>query len=306
MKVKSLCSLLIAVSAILIATEAVTVKLCYAEGWNYLPLMMCRFGLGLIILAVIALIIKKPLFLAKKDLLFGMGVAFLQILASSLLYIAFGLLPAATAILLFYCYPVLTAIASYFFDKENLTVITVVSLFCVVGGVAVFSGSVWDSINVFGLIVALACACVNSIYLVMIARLMRKGLEPLTFTIYIFFIGFLLFLIITLISGQMVLPNTSISWFYVVFLALVPTSMAMLLFNFGVDKTGATLAAIIYGLEVPATAFFAFLVFGDTWNIWQFLGAALIIFAVMLPNIIKNKQVMLEQPLKIAENIDKK
>ena len=54
MKVKSLGSLLIAVSAILIATEAVTVKLCYAEGWNYLPLMMCRFGLGLIILAVIA------------------------------------------------------------------------------------------------------------------------------------------------------------------------------------------------------------------------------------------------------------
>ena len=289
MNTKSLGAILVTISAIFVSAESVTVKLCYSANWNYFSLMTFRFLFGFMIMSSLALFMKKRLLLTKENLKFGTILALLHVSISSLLYIAFDLLPAATAILFFYCYPVFTAIVAYFLEKERLSFVTLISLVLVIGGVVVFSGSVWGDINVLGVTVALICAVLNSIFFVLLARFLRKGADPITFTNYTFMTGFVIFSVISLSSGNLVLPSQAISWAYMLFLALAPTCVAILLFNMGVKRTGATLGAIIYGLEVPVSALYAFLIFGDTWQPLQILGAVMIISAVLLPNIWQNQ-----------------
>jgi len=82
----------------------------------------------------------------------------------------------------------------------------------------------------------------------------------------------------------------SIFWTYGFVLALFGTIIPPILFNIGFPKAGLGLGSIISSLELPVSVTMAFMLLGEKVILIQWLGIALILFAIVLMNLPSKNQ----------------
>ncbi|MGA9211197.1 EamA family transporter [Kaistella sp.] len=83
--------------------------------------------------------------------------------------------------------------------------------------------------------------------------------------------------------------NYSIFYTYGFILALFGTIIPPTLFNLGFPKTGLGLGSIVSSLELPVSVTMAFIVLGEKVILIQWMGIALILFAIVLMNLPSKK-----------------
>ncbi|WP_294315053.1 DMT family transporter [uncultured Chryseobacterium sp.] len=79
--------------------------------------------------------------------------------------------------------------------------------------------------------------------------------------------------------------NYSILWTYGLVLSLFGTIIPPILFNIGFPNAGLGLGSIVSSLELPVSVTMAFLLLGEKVILIQWIGIALILFAIVLMNI---------------------
>src|SRR5690606_12443343 len=94
--------------------------------------------------------------------------------------------------------------------------------------------------------------------------------------------GGLVLLPFAALSGGLAVPATPLGWWWLAFLALVPTALAYALYFTGLPAAGATPAALAALLEPLAAALLAIAVLDERLALWGWLGAALLVLAVVL------------------------
>ncbi len=77
----------------------------------------------------------------------------------------------------------------------------------------------------------------------------------------------------------------SILWKYGLILALFGTIIPPVLFNIGFPKAGLGLGSIVSSLELPVSVTMAFLLLGEKVEAVQWIGIAMILFAIVLMNL---------------------
>lgn len=82
----------------------------------------------------------------------------------------------------------------------------------------------------------------------------------------------------------------SILWKYGFVLALFGTIIPPILFNIGFPKAGLGLGSIVSSLELPVSVAMAFVLLGEKVIFIQWLGIALILFAIVLMNLPSQKE----------------
>ncbi|MBC8076377.1 MAG: EamA family transporter, partial [Chloroflexales bacterium] len=73
-----------------------------------------------------------------------------------------------------------------------------------------------------------------------------------------------------------------VGWMMLVYLGLVPTALAYVLFLRGMRTTSATVASIVTLLEPLTSTALAWLIFGERFGPLGFVGAALLLGAIGL------------------------
>jgi drug/metabolite transporter (DMT)-like permease len=87
----------------------------------------------------------------------------------------------------------------------------------------------------------------------------------------------------------------SILWKYGFVLALFGTIIPPILFNIGFPNAGLGLGSIISSLELPVSVTMAFILLGEKVIFIQWVGIALILFAIVLMNLPSKKQAVVEE-----------
>jgi drug/metabolite transporter (DMT)-like permease len=82
----------------------------------------------------------------------------------------------------------------------------------------------------------------------------------------------------------------SILWKYGFILALFGTIVPPILFNIGFPNAGLGLGSIVSSLELPVSVTMAFVLLGEKVNAIQWVGIALILFAIVLMNLPSKKE----------------
>lgn len=82
----------------------------------------------------------------------------------------------------------------------------------------------------------------------------------------------------------------SIFWKYGLFLSLFGTVLPPILFNLGFPRTGLGLGSIISSLELPVSVLMAFILLNEQVLAIQWLGIAIILFAIVLMNLGKKRK----------------
>ncbi|MEH1941326.1 MAG: EamA family transporter [Nostoc sp.] len=221
----------------------------------------------------------------KQILLLSIVSGCFLFLSQVLIYIAIAQVTTGMAIALFFVYPMVSGLLSWFLfrDRPGIFRIGAIAAICcgellVLGG----SPSIATSNTSMGSSTAILAGVAFAAYIIL-TRYCASKLHPVTFTL----INFATMLLLSFICLMLPLPS---SWNLVVdpskmlelvlsaFILGVLTLAGYLLNNVGISKLGASRSAIVGGSIPVLTVIFAGLIIQENLDIVQILGVLLVTF----------------------------
>ncbi|MEH2418240.1 EamA family transporter, partial [Nostoc sp.] len=222
---------------------------------------------------------------SKQILLLSIVSGGFLFLSQVLIYIAIAQVTTGMAIALFFVYPMVTGLLSWFLFRDRPTIfrISAIAAICcgellVLGG----SGSIGMGNTSMGSSTAILSGVAFAAYIIL-TRVCASKMHPVTFTL----INFATMLVLSFICLMLPLPS---SWNLAVdpskmlelvlsaFILGVLTLAGYLLNNVGISKLGASRSALIGGTIPVLTVIFAGLIIQENLAIVQILGVLLVTF----------------------------
>ncbi|MFZ5633529.1 MAG: DMT family transporter [Bacillota bacterium] len=273
---------LVLFATICFSAEAIAAKIAYQGGATVMTTLTLRYILAAAIFWLLTVAGGHAFRLPGRQLLavtaLSLGTQTLTVLA---LFEAFRFIPAAMAILFLYFYPTVVTILALFFLKEPFTWRKGLALLLTFAGCAVILGQPVDTLNLRGVMLSLAAAVTNAVFLVGSARLLANIQTPV-YNAYVTTVVTLAVGSLALARGQLSLDFSIQALAAIAVLGIVSTVLAMAALLRGVKEIGASRAAIISTFEPAATALLAFLILGEGLTAWQMAGGIVVLAGVLM------------------------
>jgi drug/metabolite transporter (DMT)-like permease len=274
-------TMLIVISALSFGSISVLTVLTTSAGTHLLTAMAWRYILGTMFLGAvvqtqqIATIQKRRIL--QIMLIGGVGQALITYLSLH----ALEYIPVGPLAFLFYTYPAWVALVAAIRRTERLTPIRVSALVLALAGVTIMVGMPTERLNPVGVMLALASALLYSGYLPALEHL-QEGIPALLATFLLIAGAAISFVIVALVSSDLVVPTGIAVWSNILLLALVSTVIAFSALIKGLAVLGPVRTAIIATVEPFFTAVLGAVVLGSRLGTSTLIGGILIASAVLI------------------------
>jgi drug/metabolite transporter (DMT)-like permease len=268
--------ILVLISAIAFGTMATVAHHAHVSGLDVGTLMLLRFGIAAAVVAAIARV-RREAWPRGRTLawlvLMGAGLYFGQSLAFS----ALRSIPAATASLLLYLYPVFVTLLSVAFFGERLTWSKAGALGLALVGTALTIGPVAGG-DRLGVALAIGSAVLYALYIVVGSR-HGDPAAPMARTATVMIAGTASYAVLASVQG--LAPITPAAFGWAALLALISV-VAIGAFLIGLATISPVDASILSALEPIVTAIMAVVFLGQPLTPFQIAGGAIVLAAVMI------------------------
>jgi drug/metabolite transporter (DMT)-like permease len=261
-------------SALLFTAVNMMVKLMNQE-YNVWHIGFFRFFGGIIVLLTV--------FRPKTNLLRGNNTRLLitrgcvGAIGFTSLIAAIRILPVSTALIIFYSFPVFSAIASFIIFGERIGKAEIVFMIIVIIGVTVLLDFELTE-NLFGKVLALVGSVFAGITVTLIRSLRNKKNGPVI--IYLYYCATGAIVTFPMFAMNPILPSTSIEW--VMILGIVLSSvLAQLLMNQGFSYCRGWEGGVFLSSEVIFTAIMGIVFLGDPVS-WRFCTGGFLILGSVI------------------------
>ncbi len=259
-----------------------------------MQIVFFRAFFSAIILGAIILIKNKQFFKVKtRDIwLFAAAGVFSIVLFNFSYYKTMVLTSLSVAAVLLYTAPIFVCILSVILFREKITVNKITALIiaflgcCFVSGVFSHGQRITPTALVFGLLTGFG----YSLYTIFSQILLNKGYNSLTITFYTFLfaaLGSLPFINIGVTFNQVV--KMPLGLLVMVSMAVLNTVIPYLLYTSGLSGVPTTVAPIIATVEPVVATIISVAVYKEAFEIWHFIGIALVLLSVLVLNLRVNK-----------------
>lgn len=273
---------LVLFSTFCLSIEAVAAKLAYQGGATVMITLTLRYILAAVIFWTVIKLGHYAFRLPRRQLAavaaLSLGAQTLTVLA---LFESFRYIPSGMAILFLYLYPTLVAILSVFVLREPFTWRKGAALLLTFAGCAIILGQPLNGLDMRGVLLSLAAAFTNSVFLVGTTRLL-KDIDTTVYNAYVTTIVALATIIITIARGQVGFDFNLQALLAIIVLGIVSTVLAMAALLRGVKIIGASRTAIISTFEPAVTAVLGFLILGELLTGWQMAGGLVVLAGVFV------------------------
>jgi drug/metabolite transporter (DMT)-like permease len=276
-------SLLCLVSAACFGAMAVFAKLAYAAGVSPDALLLARFTLAAVILAVLLLVRPDLRRLPSgpvptRAVLTGLGLGAVgYALQASLYFAALRRMDASLLSLVFYSYPLLVTAAAVLLGRDRLTPGRTGALVAASGGtLLVLLGAGGLNADPLGVLFAFGAALTYTVY-ILVADPVVHRLPPVLLSMLVMAGAALTLGARAAVDGGVDLGFGARGWFWVGCVVAVSTVLAMLTFFAGLRRTGPSTAAILSTCEPVVTTALAALFLGESLSAVQLAGGALVL-----------------------------
>ena len=256
----------------------------YQEGVNTATVLAHRFGLAVILLALIMLIKRIDFRITRHEfkVLFSLGILFA---ASSITYYqSFHFMDAGIASTILFVYPVMVAVIMAAFFKERVTAMTVVAIVLSLVGIGLlYKGGTGASLSVMGIILCILSSLAYAIYIIVVNQSSIK-MSSFKVTFYAMLVCEITLILYSFTSPELYLHVLSSprAWSFAVWLSIVPTILSLVFMTVAVHHVGATPTAILGALEPLTAVTIGVVVFGEMLTARLVIGIVFILAAVML------------------------
>ena len=265
----------------------------YQEGISPDSVLFFRYLFAIPILALIMKFNHVDFKIKHQEIppLVLMGIMFA--LCSLTLFQSYHYMDAGIASTILFLYPIIVALIMTFIFKEKHSFITIICLLMATAGIALlYKGEGGSTLSLTGTLLVIISALTYAIYIVGVNRSRLKNMNTIKVTFYVLLFGWSLFAIRSLFEGGIQTPPADkwYLWGNLLALGLLPTAISLLTTTIAIQLIGSTPTAILGALE-PATAiFFGITVFNETLTIRETCGLALIIIAVCMVVVARDKR----------------
>lgn len=265
----------------------------YQEGMSPDSVLFFRYLFAIPILALMMKFTHVDFKITFREIppLAFMGIMFA--LCSLTLFQSYNYMDAGIASTILFLYPILVALIMTLIFKEKLSPVTIFCLLMATAGIGLlYKGEDGATLSLVGTILVIISALTYAIYIVGINRTRLKKMNTIKVTFYVLLFGWSLFAVRSMIDGGIQSPPAD-KWFLwgnLLALGLLPTAISLLTTTIAIQHIGSTPTAILGALE-PATAiFFGITVFNETLTFRETCGLVLIIVAVCIVVIARDKK----------------
>lgn len=274
-------SLFIFLSALMYATMPILGKLAFRVGLTPGGALLLRYLFSFILLTLLIRFIIHERVLTMSPIVIVQGTCLT--IGSLLYFYSLKYLTAGIATVIFYIYPVLVACLAIPVYKEKLGYKILGALLLAVAGVFLVSGLGMETqqISSTGVFLALgSCICYS--FYSLIGQKTVAQTNPLSITATM---SLAAIIILASFSNQDLVFLGALNWQQILVglaMAIANTLLAIWFFLKGVQKIGASRAALISTVEPPLCILLAFIILGETLTLWQLLGSLLVLAGMIL------------------------
>lgn len=273
-------SALVVLVAFAFTSSVILSRLAYDAGSDAVTVLALRYSVAAMLLYLYFLLRRQAPWLPRRLAFKAMAIGLL-VAAYAYGYLgAVQYIPVSLAVLIFYTYPLLTAVAARLFERETLGASKLVALAAGLIGVALavevsFAGLDWR-----GLALAVLGSVGLAATIILGQRTMREA-SSLAVVFHVNFVAALAYLAVGLLQGGFALPATSAGWHALLAMPLF-FSVGITGFFAAVSLVGGVKTATIMNVEPIFTVLGAVLVLGEHLAPLQLAGAALVVAAIFL------------------------
>ncbi len=271
-------------SAICYGTNPLGALMLYADGLDTSSVVALRFSLSSVILLMMLTITHRGFFLTLKEafIITVLGVLFAA--SASSLYLSFRYMDAGVASTLLFTYPIMVAAMMAIFFKEKLKFSTYMSILFAFTGVALLSlgnngDSSWDWT---GAALVLLSSLTYAVYMIIVNKTSIR-MSSIKLNFYVLTVCALCVLGFIYATGnQLMLPSTPHAFFFMIWLAVVPSVMSMVFLSMAVRSIGSTATATLGALEPLTAVVIGVAIFGEAFTLQLGFGISLTLISVII------------------------
>lgn len=270
---------LVAVSAASFGVMPVFAQMAYAGGTSTVTLLFLRFSVGALCMGLFAALRKLPV-PSGRDTLASLLLGAIGYVGQSYCYFtALRYASASVVALLLYTYPMMVMASSVLWFHEVVSRRNIVALACAILGAVVILGAKGHA-SMEGVVLSLASAVIYTGYILVSARVVRKGRE-ISSSAYIMLGAALVYGVMNGVSGFS-FPHDASSIGAVLSIALVSTVLAFWSFFTGMEKIGPSTAAMVSTVEPVVTVLASVLMLGESLPLRLVGGGVLVLASLVL------------------------
>ncbi|MDR6524828.1 drug/metabolite transporter (DMT)-like permease [Chryseobacterium rhizosphaerae] len=254
-----------------------------------------RFFFSALLVGGYLLYSKESFKINKKETLILAVLGICYALSSEFLFLGYDFLTPGIASTVLFIYPVIVALIMFFFYKEKLNRLSIVSLLFAFAGVIVLclKGSGLE-INFTGLGIVMLSSLFYALYMVIVNKSDLK-VSGFKLSFYSMLFTSLFFMTKTGLEGQsLTIPSLSLFFNFLIF-AFLTTVISSLCLVYAIKYIGSTPTAILGALEPVVAVMVSVLMFHEKFTPNLFIGITLILLGVTLNVIADNRKAKLNQ-----------
>jgi drug/metabolite transporter (DMT)-like permease len=218
-----------------------------------------------------------PKTLASMFFLGALGYA-----GSSLLYFAASqYIGTGLAMVVFFSYPIMIALASWLFSRRQLNLATWLILALMLIGLVLLQKSSTYSVNLAGLAFGLGAAGCYAYYVASSKHLSIKMNSNLL-TMLVCFGSAIIFFFYASATQSLTVPHSGKNWFYLLSLGVLATALPIQLMLEGLKNISSIKASIISVVEPLITVIVGVITLNESISSLQALGGLLILISALL------------------------
>ena len=270
--------LLIALSAAGFGTLALFSHYAYADSMDTFSILFFRFSLSSIVMLVVLGLRRESL--PRGSTLFKlvmMGV--LGYVGSSFAYLtALRYASSGLVALLLYLYPTFVMLLAILLRHEKFTMMKGTALGIALIGTALTVDPAGG--EALGVLLAIAAAAIYAIYIILGTQVL-KGVSVIQSTTVIFASAGTVSGVLMMVNGPQ-LPAANTGWIAILSIVIITTVLPVIAFLAGLERVGATNAAMLSTLEPIVTVILGAVWLNETLRPATLIGGGLILVAVLL------------------------
>lgn len=253
---------------------------------NALSIAFFRMGFSVPVLGLVCALALRGAMLriARRDLAITLFIGGLTGVYQAMYFGAISEVGVSIATLIALCVaPIVVAIESVVFMKERLTARVLVAMGCAIGGIVLLTGfqTHVPGNTLSGMALAAGSATAYGTVTVISRALSRQSHPLQTATFGFSFGALILFGLANISTTGLVVSYPPMGWVWLLYLGVMPTALAYALFLSGMRSTPATVASIFTLAEPLMAAVLAWIIFGERLNRLGFVGAGLLLVAML-------------------------
>lgn len=255
-------------------------RLAYEGGSNPETVVFVRILLTTAAVALLILVTRRHFSLSRAAILPVFGVGFSVVFQGTAYLSSVAFIPVGLAVLLFYTYPLLVAVASWIIDKQEIDRGRMIAFLIAFGGIGLAVGPSFNVLDWRGIVLALMGAFgVMSIFLCTGQALKHANSVSISFYSNLFAIPLMAVTMLAMNGYQA--PGTTIG---VVGLSgvCVLYALAILMQYAAIHSIGKSMTALLSNVEPLVSIAAGAILLGETLTGIQYLGGLTVVSALVV------------------------